>query len=53
MRGGLNVSQSKRREENRDKIRKQTQRPHGQITSLEEFAEQYEQEQQAQNKPST
>ncbi|MFD0678052.1 MULTISPECIES: DUF6254 family protein [unclassified Paenibacillus] len=45
------MSQSKNRAENEDKIRKQTQHPHGHITSLEEFAEEYEAEQPSQNKP--
>ncbi|WP_165972179.1 DUF6254 family protein [Paenibacillus piri] len=36
------MSQSKKRKENEAKIRKQTPHPHGKITSLTEFAEEYE-----------
>ncbi|WP_171656276.1 DUF6254 family protein [Paenibacillus foliorum] len=43
------MSQSKNREENEAEIRKQTQHPHGHITSLEEFAEEYEADQQSEN----
>jgi hypothetical protein len=32
------MSQSKRRKENEWKIRKQTQKPHGKIKSLEEYS---------------
>jgi hypothetical protein len=43
------MSQSKRRKENQDKIRKQTPHPHGHVTSLAEFAEEYEQKRQTKN----
>ncbi|MDF2960271.1 MAG: hypothetical protein K0S39_2006 [Paenibacillus sp.] len=43
------MSTSKRRRENADKIRKQTPHPHGHITSLEEFAEEYEAKKQGIN----
>jgi len=36
------MSHSKRREENAWKIRKQTQRPHGKVKSLDEYANEYD-----------
>lgn len=38
------MSQSKRRQENEWKIRKQTQQPHGKIKSLEQLSEEYDAE---------
>jgi hypothetical protein len=38
------MSQSKRREENEWKIRKETQNPHGKIKSLEEYSDDYKAE---------
>ncbi|MCS7462204.1 DUF6254 family protein [Paenibacillus doosanensis] len=43
------MSKSKARRENADKIRKQTPHPHGHITSLEEYAKEYEAGQQTKN----
>lgn len=44
------MSRSKRRRENADKIRKQTPHPHGRITSLEEFADEYDAKQALRSK---
>jgi hypothetical protein len=38
------MSQSKNREENEWKIRKQTQKPHGKVKSLEELSNEYDAE---------
>ncbi|GAA4862013.1 hypothetical protein GCM10023310_46750 [Paenibacillus vulneris] len=43
------MSRSKARRENEAKIRKQTPHPHGHITSLEEYAEEYEAAKQSSN----
>ncbi|WP_248930553.1 DUF6254 family protein [Paenibacillus hamazuiensis] len=40
------MTQSKRRKENDWKIRKQTQKPHGKIKSLDELSDEYDAEQQ-------
>jgi hypothetical protein len=38
------MSQSKRREENQWRIRKQAQNPHGKIKSLEQYSNEYDAE---------
>ncbi|WP_197035408.1 DUF6254 family protein [Paenibacillus sp. UNC451MF] len=43
------MSKSKARRENATKIRKQTPHPHGHITSLEEYADEYEAAKQSKN----